>query len=71
MKEKIKEIFEIQWLPAIVTITTLAILMLTCFSYTLNRIDQQKCRLDEQCKRIDKLCDMFVNLLTARTIGEK
>lgn len=56
MKDKVKDMFEIQWMPAIVTIVTMSIIMISCFGWLCNRIDRQ-------CDRTDKLYEMFIDLL--------
>jgi len=59
MKEKIKDVFEIQWVPAIVVIMVLGSLMLGCFSWTISRIDQHSVRTD-------RLYEMFIDLVKVR-----
>ena len=59
MKDKIKHILEIQWMPAITTIIVMSTVFITCFGWMSSRMDRQG-------DRTDKLYEMFVDLLKDR-----
>lgn len=56
MKDKIKDVIELQWVPAIATMIVISIIIISCFSWTIARIEQQSARTD-------RLYEMFINLL--------
>lgn len=63
MKDKLKDVIEMQWLPAISTMIITIGVVLTCFNWMISRMDEQGARIDRQGARTDKLYEMFVDLL--------
>jgi len=81
MKESVKSILEMQWLPAITSVGSLGVVLISLLLYlhgdlqkmnkdTCNRLDNNCNRLDRnleaQSARSDKLYEMFIQLLKER-----
>jgi len=62
MKDKVKDTLELQWIPAISTMVILGAVTITCFAWTINRIDQQSARTD-------RLYECFIDLLKENRNG--